>query len=308
MSFQSKRNHNNNNAMMELSAYLNSLPTDVISIDVSRFKVKQMPDLSRFTRVRELHCQFNRNLEHIVSLPKTLKILYLNLNQILSSLPPLPDLLEELYCRGCSLTSLPTLPKTLKVLDCSNNIEMSSLPILPDTLGRLWCHDNALMSLPKLPTELVLLQCSNNDLESLPNLPDKLELLRCNDNHLMALPNLPPSLKSLDCSKNRLTNLPPLDNHIQVFCRNNPIHERIGRITDVSNASNDKYTFTDIIKYKKLMRFQEMFYNIKYKRKFQQWVLRSKETEIMAKYKPENLFRILEKMGDKNFQDTLDIW
>ena len=325
MSNQSKRN---NSAMMELNAYLNSLPTDVNKIDVSSFSVNQIPDLSRFTHVLELRCVYNFSLDHITSLPKTLKILCLNLNQNLTSLPTLPDSLEELYCRGCLLTTLPTLPNTLKVLDCSNNIMLSSLPNLPDILERLLCYNDALTSLPTLPSALKIMQCNDNGLTSLPNLPDTLELLHVNNNELIALPNLPPNLKTLDCSKNRLTHLPnlpicldnlfchhnqlwhfpPLDDHIQLYCRNNPIYERIGRITDMSNVSEYDYTYTDIIKYKKLMIFQELYYLSKCKRKIQQWLLRSKEKEIMAKYKPENLFRILEETEDWGLQDALDTW
>ena len=312
----------------EMMEYLNSLPADVEIIDVSSFRVTQIPDLSRFTNARELRCIYNFNLTSIVSFPKTLTKIICNLNEKLTSLPALPDSLEELYCRGCLLTALPTLPNTLKVLDCGNNIKLTSLPSLPDTLQQLWCYHNKLTNLPRLPAALKLLQCSNNDLESLPSFPDTLEVLRVDNNKLASLPPLPPTLQSLDCSKNKLANIPPLPpslqnvmchhnqlwhfpplvNNIDLYCRNNPIYERIGHITDMTNVSEYEYTYTNIEKFKKLTRFQELYHTLKYKRKFRQWLLRTKEKEIMAKYKPENLFALLERENDEGYQIALDVW
>ena len=89
----------------------------------------------------------------------------------------LPNNLEELYCYGNRLTSLPDLP---------------------NSLGKLYCATNRLTSLPELPNSLKILSCGYNRLTSLPNLPNSLEILYCYNNKLTSLPKLPNSLKRLD--------------------------------------------------------------------------------------------------------------
>ena len=268
--------------IIRVNIYLNFLHTDVTSINISPFKITQMPDLSRFTNLRELFCQHNPNLTSIVSLPNTLTKLFINSNINLKSLPPLPDNLQELYCRDCSLTTLPPLPNTLKILDCSNNSMLSTIK-----------------------------------LTSLPNLPDTLEKLICYHNELTHLPPLPAALEFIFCQYNKLNYFPPLNDNIELYCRNNPIYERIGRITDKDPKSSDEYDYddeyylnlyTDISKFKKIIRFQEGYYLSKYKQKFRQWLLRTKEKEIIAKYKPENLFALLEEIEDEDYQQILDAW
>ncbi len=72
----------------------------------------------------------------------SLKILNLSYNN-LTSLPELPDSLEELFCDNNQLTSLPKLPKSLKKIICTYN-QLTSLPELPDSLKELYCEGNQL--------------------------------------------------------------------------------------------------------------------------------------------------------------------
>ena len=83
-------------------------------------------------------------------------------NQGLTSLPPLPPNLTELYCCNNKLSSLPPLPPSLQYLDCDNNL-LESLPIeLPGTLEILYCANNKLKSLPDNLDNLAQLECHHN--------------------------------------------------------------------------------------------------------------------------------------------------
>jgi Leucine-rich repeat (LRR) protein len=184
-----------------IESYLNALPDDIESLNISDHGFKYIPDLSRFTK---------------------LEILYCNDNQ-LTSLPTLPENLKELCCSNNQLTSLPALPQNLETLNCNNN-SLNSLPILPENLETLYCYKNQLTSLPALPKNLEDLMCSNNQLTSLPNLPQNLKFLMCNNNQLTSLPDLPQNLKSLCCNNNQLT-LPVLPKNLDhLDCDDNQLN------------------------------------------------------------------------------------
>jgi len=109
----------------------------------------------------------------------------------LTSLPTLPQNLQELYCYDNELTLLPTLPQNLEILNCSNN-QLTLLPTLPPNLKILYCERNKrnkLTSLPTLPQNLKELNCSNNKLTSLPTLPQNLEILYCYNNPIYEIVN-----------------------------------------------------------------------------------------------------------------------
>ena len=92
-----------------MSNYINCLPNNITSINVSNQDLIYLPDLSRFKNLEVLHCYGNK----------------------LTSLPSLNENLKELYCSYNQLTSLPSLNENLKILNCSNN-QLTSLPSLND--------------------------------------------------------------------------------------------------------------------------------------------------------------------------------
>ena len=105
--------------IFNIESYLNSLPDNIKSIDVSEHNLQYLPCLSRF---------------------KNLEILYCGRNN-LTSLPPLPDNLKKLFCNANKLTSLPVLNKKLKVLYCNNN-QLTSLPLFNEKLRYFDCNGN----------------------------------------------------------------------------------------------------------------------------------------------------------------------
>ena len=101
---------------MSIETYLDSLQEDIEEINVSKKSLTYLPNLSRFKKLKILHCTHNQ----LTSLPplEQLKELYCHNNQ-LTSLPPL-EKLQILYCESNQLTSLPPL-ENLELLVYNNN-------------------------------------------------------------------------------------------------------------------------------------------------------------------------------------------
>jgi Leucine-rich repeat (LRR) protein len=162
-----------------IEEYLNSLDENSKEIDVANRNLTKLPNLTRFKKLEQLHCNHNQ----------------------LRSLPALPTNLQKLYCYHNQLTSLPTLPNNLQILHCSKN-KIRLLPPLPNNLEKIICDDNQLTSLPILPNNLQNLRCYHNKLTSLPTLPNGLTLLHCTNNRLHLLPDLPNNLQAFYCNSN----------------------------------------------------------------------------------------------------------
>ena len=99
--------------------YLNSLPDDIETIDVSYKDLTYLPSLKRFYKLKNLACNYNK-LTALPELPPSLKILYCFNNQ-LTVLPELNPSLQILHCSNNQLTELPELNPSLQYLSCSNN-------------------------------------------------------------------------------------------------------------------------------------------------------------------------------------------
>lgn len=99
--------------------------------------------------------------------------------------------LDQFYCDNNLLTTLPTLPNTVKRISCSHN-QLTSLPSLPNLLQNLSCYNNLLTSLPALPSSLMGLWCGNNNISCFPIFPSSLYFSNnCNisGNPFTCLPN-----------------------------------------------------------------------------------------------------------------------
>lgn len=86
-----------------------------------------------------------------------------------------------------NLTSLPSIPENVEELDISYN-NLSSIKKLPSKLKELNCSYNHIKNLPKLPSTLITLNCSHNRLEKLPSLPKALTYLNISGNYLTKKP------------------------------------------------------------------------------------------------------------------------
>jgi len=215
----------------------------------------------------------------------------------------LPFVVDSIYLNNMQITVLPDLSRFiyLRLLDCNYN-ELISLPELNSTLQLLYCCNNRLDSLPKLPVNLVFLNCSGNRISILPKLPVKLHTLYCYNNILYCLPPLNKQLQILNCINNNLIRLPLIHDNLDDFhYYNNPIF-------DIINSYN-----LDVIinKVQKLYNFRRLFYMLKYKNKFRNWLwVRVREPKIQKMYSPENLNLLLDNMVDvddeEEFQNKIN--
>jgi hypothetical protein len=113
---------------MDIEEYINELPDDTYGIYVANLGLTYIPDLTRFTHLKELKCENNE----------------------LTTLPPLPDSLGKIFCYRNKITVLPKLPNRLWYLDCDYNFITNIPQPLPPNLQKLYCSENLLTFLPNL--------------------------------------------------------------------------------------------------------------------------------------------------------------
>lgn len=194
---QRKRKQNDDNIII---TYLSQLPDDITVLDISKRRLRELPDLSRFENLRVLDCS-NNNIQRIRNLP---------------------DTLEQLICSNNIITTIHRLPDNLQIFICDNN-DLIRLPPFPDYLNIIQCSNNDLTTLPALPNGLTVLDCSRNRIAHLPALPDSLNVLKCNNNHLEEIITFPRHLEVVNCSNNILTDIPAHEHVAQFKCDNNLI-------------------------------------------------------------------------------------
>jgi len=206
--------------------------------------VQELPDLSRFTRLKRLYCVDVQMKKFLVdSIHEPVEDLNCSENQI-QCLPGLPRTLKRLDCAINCITRLPELPEGLVSLKASFNriteirrfpndlvnleINCNQLADLPDVTNEhmklFWCSDNLLVKLPKLNLTIEDLRISKNRITHLPRLKHTyLRTLVCECNQLTELPELPDTLVTLQVSKNQLKCLPDLKQVKFVSCSYNEI-------------------------------------------------------------------------------------
>jgi len=192
------------------------------SVDVSNQYISDLTGIEYFVELKYLKCS-NNLLLSLPLLPNTLAHLDCQENQFVS-LSQLPSNLKYLNCSYNGLTSLPLLPDSLNTVYCSNNL-LTNLPVLPNQLDTLICNFNNLTSLPSLTnTSIRYLWCQYNLLDSLPAFPNTLKYLYCNSNFITNIPTLTTNLIILSCGFNSLTDLPSLPSSLKALgCDNNQI-------------------------------------------------------------------------------------
>jgi Leucine-rich repeat (LRR) protein len=112
-------------------------------------------------------------------LPATLLIFNCTDNKIQDFPQGLPPNLEEFYCPGNGIYTLPPLPLTLKKLGCSDN-NLKELPELPEGIIQVFCPRNKITKLPRIPKSVEEFYCVGNPLEDV--IPaEYIDLNRVND-------------------------------------------------------------------------------------------------------------------------------
>ena len=249
--------------IFNIEEYLNSLPEDIETIDISNKNITYLPSLKRFYNLKTLYCDHNK----------------------LTQLPELNSSLIKLSCYNNQLTQLPELNNHLKVLSCEHNL-LTQLPKLNSSLKKLYCDHNKLTQLPELNSSLKLLSCQHNLLTQLPELNSCLEALFCEENKLTQLPELNSSLAYLYCQNNKFP--------FKISNSGYLLHEKI-------NEFNLKFKF--------LKRFKELYYLLKFKSQFRDWLwIKVRLPRIQNQYHPDNLDEFLCCVNDEDLDERLDNW
>lgn len=152
------------------------------------------------------------------------------LNQNISSLPDhLPPCIPSLHIANIPLTSLPALPEGLEELSVVNT-SLTSLPTLLDSLKHINISGTPLASLPALPDSLWWMSIDGTSLTELPALPGGLGMLFIDIPSLTGLPEVPDSLTRMVVNNTSITSLPEsiagLSSNASVDISDNPLSER----------------------------------------------------------------------------------
>ena len=229
--------------IFNIEEYLNSLPEDIETIDISSKNITYLPSLKRFYNLKTLYCDHNE----------------------LTHLPELNSSLIKLSCYNNQLTQLPELNNHLKVLSCEHNL-LTQLPKINSSLKKLYCHHNKLTQLPELNSSLIELWCSSNLLTQMPELNSSLAYLYCQNNKFPF----------------KISNGGYL------------LHEKINEFN---------------LKFKCLKRFKELYYLLKFKSQFRDWLwIKVRLPRIQNQYHPDNLSEFLCCVNDEDLDKRLDNW
>jgi Leucine-rich repeat (LRR) protein len=138
---------------------------------------------------------------------------------------------------------------------------------------------------------LIYMYCDYNRLVYLPRLNEKLTTFNCSDNELIVLPRFNTNLRYMYCHGNHLTELPQFNEELRsIYCTSNPFY--------VLNPRNETLDVMRI-KTNTLVLFRELYYAIKFKRKFRRWLWELvREPKISRRFHPNNLVKCIEENDD----------
>jgi Leucine-rich repeat (LRR) protein len=218
---------------------------------------------------------------------------------------------EDDKLRFIKLKTMPDLSRfhNLKILYCyRNEIKQISGLEMPN-LESLFCSNNKLVSLTNFPN-LTYLNCSNNQLSYLPNMP-KIKTLYCLNNKLTSIMFNLSNLEALYCMKNKITHLSTMPNIKFIGCANNKIlHINASNgLKKIDCLNNPIYDIigNDIEKLRKLTKFRNFYFSLKYKQQIVNWLWELvRKPRIEKMYHPTNLLKFMNE--NDNWEDEIENW
>ena len=203
---------------------------------------------------------------------------------------PIPNWIEYLSIESTEINELPSLSMNLTRLYISRTSLYNLPDYLPNSLLELILEDAPNIDrLPPLPIELNKLVCVNTSVVELPPLPKHLYILYCWNNGLNTLPQIPRSLKYLRCANNPFSEMPWI----------NLLHEGGPSISQVHiNRKN----------FEIMIRFREMYYAVRLREKFKQWLWRPREREAKELFNPVRLAEFVENVRPEHLESALDMF
>jgi Leucine-rich repeat (LRR) protein len=176
------------------------------------------------------------------------------------------------------------------------------LDSLPENITELNLSNKNLTFIPDLTrfTNLTHLYCVNNQLTTLPMLPPTLIRLICYDNQLTCVSVLPSTLKDVRIHNNPLTSLPVLPSVLIILlCYNT-------RLIDLFDTNI--YTTRRIILHsRKLSCFKHLYYSLRFKTRFRDWLYKMvREPQAQKRFHPNYLLTHLTE--DADLDHVLENW
>lgn len=154
-------------AMLGDSLNINdSIVQSCTGLIMSNKGIIDLTGIQYFTSLGFLNCQ-NNQISNLTMLPNSLKTLWCDGNPIDTIV--LPPGLRIFHCISCSMTSLPPLPNTIQDLRCYYNAITSLPAVLPDSITYLDFSSNQISCVPILPSTIINLYSHPNNFTCFSN-------------------------------------------------------------------------------------------------------------------------------------------
>jgi hypothetical protein len=152
-------------------------------------------------------------------------------------------------------------------------------------------------------------------LKELPILNENLEDLNCVNNQLYILPLIHTKLRNIVFSKNPIYNVLFANNnnshHHQYFYAMNANGE-LDQMANYVNYINENVNQTFLLREKiqRLHHFRSLFYTLKYKDRFRDFLWdKIRRPKIEAKYHPSNLQKLIDELNEEDdLSELLETW
>jgi hypothetical protein len=152
-------------------------------------------------------------------------------------------------------------------------------------------------------------------LKELPILNENLEDLNCVNNQLYILPLIHTKLRNIVFSKNPIYNVLFANNnnshHHQYFYAMNANGE-LDQMANYVNYINENVNQTFLLREKiqTLYHFRSLFYTLKYKDRFRDFLWdKIRRPKIEAKYHPSNLQKLIDELNEEDdLTELLESW
>jgi len=165
----------------------NYLPSNLTFLGFWYCNVSVMPPLP--STITSLFIGGN-SIPNITTLPPNLLYLEADYNPGITTLPGLPDSMQQVSFTNCNITTVDSLPTYCKVVKLSNNA-ITSIPNFPINIETVEFQNNNISSIPPIPSSVYSFKMTNNNMSCWEPFPPNLLNLFITDNPFTCLPNLP---------------------------------------------------------------------------------------------------------------------
>lgn len=187
-----------------IEVFPHPLSNSIVELDLSGNSIETFSeDIRNLTNLKKLDISFNQ-LKELPELPKSLKLIYADNNQIQKVADAEMPSLEFAIFSCNKLESLPKLTNHVSpsLLFCHNNIKLITLDMMIRPVEQLNLADNDISEIPAELFKMPRLRILNLDANKITEIPEAIDqsnisALLISQNPIKKLPKLPKSLDSL---------------------------------------------------------------------------------------------------------------